>query len=254
VSGGSLGLIQLERFTGSEAPLPRMVAAAKIARYKALGGDELLRLLGADTRDLETCGSATGLGELRLLPEARVELISVGDILLRGGSAESTLSPRLFPALATTASGWFYAGEAEVALPRAEHDEYIISAPGERGSGAFEVVVVPPGDVAGLAVGGVGAEQGVLLTRAEDAIITWESEDPGERVELELYAGGSVLSCALRDDGLLALSVAQLATLEPDDNASLVVRRVRVVPIDMQGIESAYVRTATTRAFPLQVR
>ncbi|MFT3927405.1 MAG: hypothetical protein QM778_33030 [Myxococcales bacterium] len=251
---GSLALLQLERFTDSEVPLPRLVAGAKIARYRAIDGDALLRLLGADARDLDTCSASGGLGELDLGAEAQVELLSVGDITLRGGGAQSTLSPRLFPALATTASGWFYAGEAEATLPRAELDEYVLSAPGESGTGAFEVAVAAPGPVLGLSLAGLALEQTASLDRAAGVELTWDAEDAGDRIELELYTGGSLLACTVRDDGHFALTQAQLSALETDENASLVVRRVRVAPVDMHGITSAYARVASSRTLALQVR
>lgn len=250
---GSLALLQIERFSDAEAPLPRLVASAKVARYRAIEGAALLRLLGADAREVETCGTASR-GAVELMPEARVEFLSVGDISLRGASAQHTLSPRLFPALATTASGFFYAGESEVSLPRAELDEYQLSARGENGVGAFEVALAAPADVSGLSVAGVPLEQGGALERGRDLEITWDPEDPSDRVELEIYAGGGVLSCAARDDGHFVVPSASVAAIEADDNAALVVRRVRVVAVDMQGIEAAYARVATTRTLALSVR
>ncbi len=251
---GSLALLQLERFTDSEVPLPRLVARAKIARYHAIDGEALLQLLGADARDLDSCSVSGGLGALDLGAQARVELLSVGDITLRAGEAQSTLSPRLFPALATTASGWFYAGEAEVALPRAELDEYVLSAQGEGGVGAFEVAVAAPAPVLALSLSGFSIEQAAALDRAGTVELTWEPEDAGDRIELELYTGGSLLACTVRDDGHFALPSAQLAALEADENASLVVRRVRIAPVDMHGIGSAYARVASSRTLPLHVR
>ncbi len=251
---GSIALLHLERFAETEDPQPRLVAAAKVARYRAMQPDALLRLLGADARELDSCSATAGLGELDLGPEAQVELLSVGDIALRGGTTAATFAPRLFPALATTASGWFYAGEAEVALPRAELEEYVLSAPGESGVGAFEVTLGAPSAVLGLGLSGVSFEQPAVLGRVGPMELTWEAEDVGDRVELEIYAGSSSLLCTARDDGHFALSDAQLRVLDADDNATLVVRRVRVVSVDMVGIASAYARVATTRALPLQLR
>ncbi len=251
---GSVAILNLERFSETEDPQPRVVAAAKIARYRAMQPEALLRLLGADARELDSCSSTTGLGELDLGPEAQVELLSVGDIALRGATTDARFSPRLFPALATTASGWFYAGEAEGALPRAELDEYVLSAPGEAGVGNFEVTVGAPFAVTGLGVAGVPFESPAFVGRSGPSELTWDAEDAGDLVEFEIYAGSSSLACTARDDGHFILSDVQLRALDADDNATLLVRRVRVVPLDMAGIESAYVRVATTRTLPLQIR
>jgi hypothetical protein len=94
----------------------------------------------------------------------------------------------------------------------------------------------------------------MLVARDHDLTLTWESEDPRDRVELELYSGGSVLSCAARDDGYFSVPAATLAGLELSDTATLVARRVRVVPVEMQGIEAGYARIATTRTFDALVR
>lgn len=255
---GSVALLHLERFSEAEALQPRLVAAAKVARYRAMDTDALLRLLGADARDLDSCSVSAGFGELDLGPDANVELLSVGDISLRGGGIDTSFTPRLFPALATTASGWFYAGEAsgeaELAAPRLEFDEYALSAPGETGVGAFEVTTAAPGPVLGLGLSGIAFDQPAMLSRKGPMELTWEAEDTGDRVELEIYTGASSLACTARDDGHFVLNDAQLRALDADENASLLVRRVRVVPVDMQGIASAYVRIATTRTLPLQVR
>jgi len=102
-------------------------------------------------------------------------------------------------------------------------------------------------------IGGVKLDAEAALTRARDLSLTWEPEDLSDRVELEIYAGGAVLSCSARDDGQFVLPHAKLASLEQDAHGSLVLRRVRVMFTDMQGIETAYVRIATTRTLPIQV-
>jgi len=247
---GTIALVRLERVTQNEPAPARVVANAKVARYIGIDGSAVLTLLGASDREGEGCTVASRLDDLSLNPEARVDLLSIGDISVRAGGRTQRLSPRLFPDLAATASGWFYAGNAEL---QADFDEYVIGAPGEQGVGRFELSLAAPSDVTSLDVAGVGLDDGGALSRVRDAELTWEPEDLRDRIELELYAGTSVLSCTVRDDGHFVLPYAKLANLESDVQASLVARRVRVISADMQGIETAYVRVATSRKLTIRV-
>lgn len=274
---GSLALMRLERFSqplgdDTSAPAaaaagPRIVANAKVARYSGLDGSSVLKLLGVDVRDGDSCTVTGRLDDFPMAPEARVELLSVGNISLRVGERSHTFSPQLFPDLATTASGWFYAGHVDLDAARAGEpkpelkadggpergDEYVLTAQGAQGVGRFELAVAAPNEVLGLEVSGASLEQDGALNRASDAALTWEPEDMRDRLELEIFAGGSVLSCSVRDDGQFLLPHAKLALLEADQQASLVLRRVRVLNTQMDGIENAYVRIASTRTLPLKV-
>ena len=248
---GRLALVRLERVMQNEGAPARAVANAKVARYTGIDGSAVLTLLGASDREGEGCTTmASRRDDFPLNPEARVDLLSIGDISVRAGGRTQLLSPRLFPDLAATASGWFYAGNPDLQV---ELDEFTLGAPGEQGVGRFEMAVAAPADVASLDVAGVGLAEGGALTRTRDAELTWEPEDLRDRIELEIYAGTSVLACTVRDDGQFVLPQAKLASLDGDPQASLVARRVRVISAEMQGIEAAYVRVATTRKFAVRV-
>jgi hypothetical protein len=254
----SLALLRLERFQqdADEAP-GRLVANAKIARFSGLDGSSVLKLLGAEPRDGEGCTVASRLDAFPLAPEARLELLSIGDISLRTGERVQTLSPRLFPDLASTASGWFYASGAEL-VPvdgGVERDDYALSASGEQGVGHFDLTLSAPGPVEGLQLDGLRLDVvAAKLARAADVQVSWDPEDMRDQLELEIYAGSTVLSCAANDDGQFTLPAAKLALLESDPQASIVVRRVLTFSTEMQGVESALVRFATTRTATLAVQ
>jgi len=251
---GSVALLQIERFVDPDGASSRVVVGAKVARYRGLEGDALLRLLGAAPLDLETCELGGGLSTEPVPADAQVELLSVGDIRLRNAAASAVLVPRLFPALSTTAVGFFYATDADLPAPRAEFDEYSLAALGEQGLGAFDAVLAAPAELAEIDLRGVGLDSVSSILRDADLVLSWEGDDPRDRMEVELLSGGSVLSCAARDDGQFTISAAQLAALEADENATLVVRRVRGSSFDMQGVEASYARVATTRSATLAVR
>jgi hypothetical protein len=251
---GALALLQVERFVDADGTTMRMVAGAKVARYRNMAGDALLALLGAESVELESCVLSSGLANPSISAESEVELLSVGDITLRTADSDTVLEPRLFPALAATASGWFYAVDTEMTAPRVELDELFARAPGENAVGAFELTMAAPRDLIELDVAGqrLGAE--LLLPRTFDAELRWEADDPRDRIEIEVLAGGNLLSCAARDDGQFTIDRALLAALDADANGALVVRRVRGTAFDMQGVETSYARVASTRSATLTLR
>ncbi|MET0285399.1 MAG: hypothetical protein ABW352_13045, partial [Polyangiales bacterium] len=225
----------------------------KVARFSGLDGSSVLKLLGVDAREGEGCSVSSRLDGFPLAPDAKLELLSIGDISLRVGGRVQTLAPRLFPDLASTASGWFYAtgAELEAADGGVERDEYALSALGEQGIGHFELTLSAPSAVDGLRLDG---KPPLTLARDADVQLAWDPEDMRAQLELEIYAGGSVLSCSARDDGQFTLPAAKLALLEADPQASIVVRRVIALSTEMQGVESALVRFATTRTATLAVQ
>lgn len=250
----SLALIGLERSVNGDAEGASLAASAKVARFRGIDGDGLLKVLGAEPRELETCGTAAVLEDGTLGPQAQVDLLSVGAIEVSLADQHQSLAPRLFPALATTAAGWFYAGAAELPGPASAGDEpFVLSAAGQAGLGKFELRGTTPREVHGLASGGVPVQAGALLSRAEHVEFTWEPASNSDRIEIEIFAGGGTLSCAARDDGHFRIPRAQLRILEADESAALIVRRVRMVPVEMAGIESAYARLAVTRSVSLRV-
>ena len=251
---GSLALVRLERVAHQEEGGPRLALNAKVARYSGIDAASALKLLGADVRDGDSCSLLSRWDDISLAPDARVELLAIGDLSLRVGELAEAFAPRLFPDLATTASGWFYAGNAELPASATDLDEYVVSAQGEQGVGRFELSIAAPGDVLGLSLAGAPLEGDAALSRTVDAELTWEPEDMRNRVEFEVHAGGSVLSCVARDDGRFTLPQSKLAALDADAEASLVLRRVTVLAADMQGVESAYVRVAATRTLPLALQ
>ncbi|HEY6878340.1 MAG TPA: hypothetical protein VI299_09980 [Polyangiales bacterium] len=253
VGTASVAMLKLERFQQDAHTPSRFLTHAKVARYSGIDASSVLKLLGAEAREGEGCTVGSRLDTFPLAPEARVELLSIGDISLRSGDRAHTLSPRLFPDLASTASGWFYASGEELAEVDGgvEHDEYALAAAGHQGVGHFELSLSAPGAVTGLKFDGQARG---TLTRSADVALSWEPEDMRDQLEIEIYAGSTVLSCSLRDDGQFTLPAAKLALLESDPQASMVVRRVLALTVDMQGIDSALVRFATTLTEQLAVR
>jgi hypothetical protein len=101
----SVALLSLERFVDADSTVPRLVAGAKVARFYGIEGDALLNLLGADVSELESCRSDGERRNVDIGPNARVDLLTVGDITVRLGATETHHLARVFTALPTVASG-----------------------------------------------------------------------------------------------------------------------------------------------------
>jgi len=255
---GSVGVLHVERSAVDGSG--RTVLRAAFARYQGIDGDSVLRLLGS--------GSAAELGSCALVDpvdtmgaeDADVELLDVGALHVAVADTEARLSPRTFPDLASVLAGVFYAGDAALAMPEPEVDEYQFVAEGGVEVGAFEVIVPAPAAVAGLElVGADGTFAGLdgrltEITRAGALTLQWDGDDPRDLVEIELVSGAQTLTCVARDEGSFRIAAEDVALLDADADARLLVRRVRVSPFDAAGIDLAFARVAAVRTFPLAVR
>jgi hypothetical protein len=145
-------------------------------------------------------------------------------------------------------------------MPEPEVDEYRFLAEGGADVSAFEVTVPAPAEPTGLQLLGSDGTSARLdgrlteITRTGALTLQWEGDDPRDLIEIELVAGAQTLACSTRDEGSFRIGADDLGLLEADDQARLVVRRVRVSPFDALGIDAAFARVAATRSVPLSVR
>jgi hypothetical protein len=253
---GSVGVLHVERLADGLAPgdaTGDTILSAAFARYRGLEAGSVVGLLGSGAAaELESCafvGPDDGLAG-----SAEVELLDVGTIRVRVADTEANLVPRAFPDLASVIAGVFYAGDAQLAVPAADVDEYAFQAAGSAEVPAFDAVVPAPGEVAEVRVDGRSLAEAISLVREAGVEIVWSAGDPRDVVELEIRAGGDTLACAARDDGSFSVAPAALATLAADAGAALVVRRVRVSPVDVPGLDDAFARIAVTRAVDVDLR
>jgi len=236
----------------------RTVLRAAFARYQGIDGDSVLRLLGSgSTAELGAC--SRGVDPLAA-DEADVELIDVGALHIAVADTEARLTPRTFPDLASVLAGVFYAGDAALAMPRPESDEYRFSAEGSDAVGPFEVVVPAPAEPNGLTLVGDDGTAALLDGRVAEVrrdgalTVQWDAEDPRDSIEIELSAAGETLSCLTRDEGSFRIARSMVEALPADQAARLSVRRVRVSAFDVPGIDVAYTRVTAVRSAPLSLR
>lgn len=256
---GSLGILQVERLGAAdsfEAP-PAQLGAA-FARYQGLSGDAVVRLLGGHPAGaIDACSASAAEHDGLASTEASVELLDVGVIDVHVGESEARLVPRTFPELARVAAGFFYAGDAELGVLRPDVDVYNFRAEGSAELPPFEVAVPVPAELLEVRLDGVLVTEtpaSALVVRERDLDVSWEGLDPRDQIEVEFASSGGTVVCRVRDDGNFRVPATALAPLSRDENARLVMRRVRVQPFDAQGVDVAYVRLASTRVFDATIR
>lgn len=257
---GSVGVLHVERLAGELGEPGPTVLSAAFARYRGLDGPSVLGLLGSGAAaSPESCayvGADDLLGAQDPLGShaAEVELLDVGTIEVRVADTEARLSPRAFPDLASVIAGVFYAGDAELAVPRADVDEYAFRAAGSHEVPAFDAVVPAPAETSELRIDGSLGTESLVLSRDGGFDVAWAAGDARDTVEIEVRAHGDVLACAARDDGSFRVDAESLAILAPDAAATLRVRRVRVTPVDVPGLDDAYARVTVTRTLDVELR
>jgi len=252
-TSGSVGILRVQRTFDADPEVGARHAAlgAAFARYHGIAGTDVAQLLGGGAAlDTDACTTSVAGGDGLGAPEAEVELLDVGVIDVRLGAAGATLEPRTFPELGSVATGVFYAGDGAIVGPTHDGDiDYVFRAAGSADVAGFEVAITPPGDLAEVRLDGALADLGPTVWRGRGLELTWAAGDVRDRVEIELRAGGDAVVCAARDDGAFRIDalVAQALGVAPD--ARVVVRRVRVQGFDAQGVDSAWARVSTERAF-----
>lgn len=284
---GSVGVLHVERVAddlAAGAPagveLDRAEWGAAFARYRGLDAGSVVGLLNSglsgsrSPAEFDACtfvgaddalSGADSLGSGRDLGSSRdwasgaydeVELLDVGAIRVRVAGTEASLAPRAFPDLGSVVAGVFYAGDAQLAIARADLDEYAFHADGSAEVPAFEAVVPAPAAPADLRLDAVlaDADQALVASRDAGLDLSWAPADARDLVEIEIRSGGDVLACSSHDDGAFRIEPDSLATLAADAAASVVVRRVRVTSVEVPGLDDAFARVAITRSIAVDLR
>ena len=243
---GSVGVLHVER-VADDLEGRRTVLSAAFARYRGIGPGGVAQLLGSGSfAELESC-AYVGPDDAIAPRGAEVELLDVGAIEVGVAGTQARLSPRPFPDLASVLAGVFYAGEADLAVPRADADEYRFVAAGSAEVASFDALVPAPGPPLDVRVSDIVSREGGLD-------VAWAAEDPRDLIEVDVLAGGERLACVARDDGSFRIDPAALGTLAADPAGTLTLRRVRVSPVDVPGIDEGYARVAVSRSFALSLR
>lgn len=256
---GSVGILHVDRFDipADQAEAERTALGAAFARYRGADARSVLELLGRGALAMpETC-AYIGADEPLRMDDVEVELLDVGTMFVRVAHTEARLAPRAFPDLASVLAGVVYAGDATLALPAGDV-EYAFRAAGSDDIAAFDAVALAPASISEIRLDGAAVDSSLLsresISRESGIELTWSADDLRDTLEFEIRAHGDVLACAAIDDGSFRIDPESLAILAPDPRASLVLRRVRVSPVDVPGIDDAFARVTVSRTLPVELR
>jgi hypothetical protein len=256
---GSFGVIQIERGGTpglSELSGRRAVLNAFFARYRGMEGEHALELLGVARPGPQTdeCEIVGGPPVTWPDSQAAVELLDAGRLEVRVAGSRAELRSRTFPELGTLVAGSFYAEDADLAEARADVDEYRVVATGGGRMEAFEAVLVGPPAPSGVVIDGFLASERPVVDRDRTLELLWDAGDPRDRLDIQLLAGGQILECIVRDTGVVRIPDHLVAELEPDDDARLILKRVRVQGFDAPGLDVAWADVTATSTVAFQVR
>jgi hypothetical protein len=215
----------------------------------------------------------------RVESQGPLELLDVGELVLRTPSGLQPLPARETPLLAGVLEGVAYtfsevkdpaSAALDPGLPDADASaEWSITGVGFGGGsgargvvvpsavGAFQAAAVAPREPALESVGGqpVGASaQALVLGQSNDLEVRWTAGAPSGRVTVELEAERRSLVCRSGDSGRFVVPAALVRSLGPAAKATLRVTRTARAALDGQGIASGELVVAVSSAAPVQVR
>jgi len=251
----TLGMIKLERAapTTPEMAEGRAMFEAAFARYRGLEGHQVVSLLGGRTVENGQCVLGSFEEEAFDSPDAQVELLDVGDIEIRVADSRSQVVPRMFPDLAGLVGGHIYAEDVDLGAARADQDEYFLQAGGGEAAG-FDLVAVAPVGFSQVHIDGYPSFEGAPLDRSLGVDVAWDAGDTLDEVEIDVIGGGEVVHCRGADDGAFHISPENLSELPSDEDARMVIRRVRWQLLDSVEFESAWLTLATSATLRVSLR
>src|SRR5262249_50886662 len=212
---GRLGVVLTAARDGSMT----VGAVGRLLRYKGVDREGAQVLAGARDRDPSAPTSIGRCGivddEARLddalataPPDAAVQMLDAGDLLVRVAGQTVKLAPRYVPEIVPFVSGVVYASEAQsFEGSDATGGEAFIAAFGGQQVGRF---VTPAGGPAAPRL--LGDASGI--EGGSDLVVSWSAETTGTRGAVSLVLareGGQALRCHVADTGHYAVPAAALA-------------------------------------------
>jgi hypothetical protein len=174
-----------------------------------------------------------------------IELIDVGDLTLRSGSALMPLAPRTFPDVGDLVSGMFYTSPDTVReLPT--HTTYSLESSGSSFVDRFTIDAEAPPALDDVRIGDTALADGVTLDEGAPATIHWTASDARDLVLVDVSApSGASVRCAYPDQGTANLPgwVLRGTTLGAlPATATVTVHRIRERSFVAPGIDAGELR------------
>jgi len=182
-----------------------------------------------------------------------IELIDVGDVSLRAGTAAMPLAVRAFPDVGDLVSGMFYTSQdATSDLPAGA--TYTLEGTGAGLVDRFAIDAQAPSALDDVRIGEAALSDGVALDEGAPVTVRWRGPEsslvsapgPGDLVLVDVTASsGAAIRCSFRDEGKAVIPgwILRAGTLGAlPATATLAVHRVRERAFTSPGIDVGEVR------------
>jgi hypothetical protein len=242
-SGTTRALIQIDSVSDGDAP--EATALAGFAEIPVTTDPEaFLDLVGwrLDVPPIAHCAPVRGDATPPVPDSAveRVEFLDAGDVMIRAGSARTTLAPRALPSVSDLISGVVYTTRDASTDPLPLGADYEVQTTG----GVLPPLAVSgraPSAISGLNLAGTpfgeveAVHGGVVLD------LSWDPGAAGDRLVVELAReDGSATACAFPDEA--GVGSVPAAVVPTAGGGWVSVHRVRVVPIETPEIDRGELR------------
>jgi hypothetical protein len=235
-------------------------AVGRLLRYKGVDRDSAQVLAGAHERDRVAVGRCARVDDDARLddtlatapPDAAVQLLDAGELLVRVAGQTVTLAPRYVPEIVPFVTGVVYEREVQAQGGVEASGSAIIAAFGGQQIGRF----VAPADVPAaprLLVDTASVDGGA------DLVVGWTSDGAGARDTVSLVVSresGTALRCRVADTGRFVIPGAMLAHVldgARGETVGLAVERSRKTPFSAPGLDAAEVEVTVRDLVTLSV-
>jgi hypothetical protein len=242
------GVVVVERMVGGDGAAQTSVSA-KFMRLSAPVDPELAERVVGTKLDLPapgTCRPSTPATVRTRGARGSIELMNVGDLLVRGGRARMPLAVRAFPDVGDLVSGMFYTSE-DTASDLPAGATYTLEGTGAGLVDRFAVEVEAPASLEDVRINGGTLADGLIVDEGSPVSVRWRAPEglpTGGDVILVDVSGdsGASVRCAFQDDGHGVLPAWVVGSGASVGSATLTVHRLRQRAFASPGVDTGEVR------------
>ncbi len=247
------GVVVVER-TVVLATAPPFARSDVYARFLRVSGgldaataSEVVGAAAVDAGAPLGCSARDALASPVAVGDGAIELLDVGDMVLHVVDGDTTrsvpLAARAFPDVGELVSGVVYTSRDDsAALPAG--GSYIIETSGSAWMDGFAIQVDAPGELVGLRLAGLLADEDDLVVDAgEPLAIAWEAGAVDDRIVVDVSPvddGAAAFRCVFEDRGKGTVPTSFMA-FAAGSELDVIVHRVRETSIKLPGVDEAVV-------------
>ena len=239
-----------------------VAAAGRLLRYRGVDLDGAQVLAGARDRERDPVGRCQVRidkdDEAQLEdalatapPDATVQMLDAGDVLVRLAGQTVKMSPRFVPDIVPFVSGVVYDGEtsgSDAEIDLGSRDAAVVAFGGQQ-VGSFAIAAEVPPVPRLMTLAGTAADANPGVDAGAELPLTWAAGDGHGTVTITVARdAGPTLRCRVQDSGHFTIPAPMLARVADafrGDNLAVAVERSRRSPFAAPGLDSAEVEITT---------